>query len=231
MGQHHLIYHITPKGMWRENLEELRKYIHVFDGVKMVVVYFGDGLEQPKEVAPYVEMFDEVFSLRNSVEFRETPSLFYLLDQLERKASDGAAFFGHTKGVSHTAGEGEKRISAIKLWTKACYEKNLEDIALVDETLKWFDTVGCFRQQNLVSPGDHLACPWCYAGTFFWFNVAALWRKDWRKSFKLHRYGAEFFPGFAFPIERSACLFGESTKQTSLYLLENIEQLLCTQTV
>lgn len=215
--KHHLIYHITPMGNWRTNLEYLKSYINIFDGVKLAVVYQGDGLTPIEEISSELTMFDEVWPLKNNKDLREMPSMLFLLEKLWRRTQDGIAFFGHTKGV--TRGDDP----AIKLWTQACYNKNLGDMDAVHTALKTYHTVGSFRRLGRF-PNFPPQCLWHYSGTFFWFNVAELWSRHWRKALQHHRYGAEAFPGMVFKLEESACLFADKTG--SMYRLANIETVL-----
>lgn len=230
----HLIYHITPIGTWRENIKLLREYHKVFNGHKLAVIYQGENMEYYPDIRDEIFwLFDDVFEMPNHPILRETPSLCFLLNELQRRTSDGIAFFGHTKGVTHKSPEDDgNRLESIRLWTEACYRKNLTDIPLVERTLEQYSIAGCFRQPAYGFTNFPPNCPWCFAGTFFWFDVAKMWARDWRVAIFNSRFGAEAFPGFAFPLEESFCFFGETDCHVSLYQLENMRNLLlCTPTV
>lgn len=221
--KHHLLYHITPMGSWLQNIEWLKRHFDKFDGQTMAVVYEGPGLLPYHEVAEQLPPFKKVFRLTNSAMLRETLSLIYLMQELQRVESDGYAFFAHTKGVTHEDDDQFRR-EAIRRWTLASYEENLSDFARVDEAFKTAAMVGCFRQLANDWSNFPPNCPWAYAGTFFWFDVAAMWKQNWKSDIRMHRFGAEAFPGFAYPIENTACLFGEGNG--SLYELSNIIALM-----
>jgi hypothetical protein len=225
MNERHLLYHLYPVGEWRQSLALLAEYRHLFNGVKLATVAQGDGAFAIHRMNDELDLFDVVFEVKNNLHLREVLGLRLLLEKLQERTSKGIAFFGHAKGVSYRfLPTGSEKALAIKLWAEACYRKNLDDIEQVEEALRGHSIAGCFRQLATSFENFPPNCPWCFAGTFFWFDVAKMFERDWHSALKQHRYGAEAFPGFAFPIEDSACLFGESSG--SLYKLENIRALL-----
>ncbi|TXH09241.1 MAG: hypothetical protein E6R03_17085 [Hyphomicrobiaceae bacterium] len=221
--KHHLLYHVTPMGNWLQNIEWLKRHFDKFDGQIMAVVCEGPGLLPYHEVTDHLPQFKTVIRMANSDLFRETLSLLCLMQVLQQRESDGYAFFGHTKGVTHTD-DSDYRKEAIRRWTLASYEENLSDFARVDAALETALMAGCFRQTANDWSNFPPNCPWCFAGTFFWFNVAKMWQRDWRSAVRQHRFGAEAFPGFVCDIEESVCLFGEGNG--SLYQVSTLEALM-----
>lgn len=192
-----LIYHITPMASYADNLAHLRRYLSVFDGIKLAAVgrLPGADIEQieaelkSRGWGSIYDWFDVVFIQDNNETIRETATLPVLLKALEERADKSSAtFYGHTKGVTH----GNDR--AIQLWTALCYDKNLSDTKLVETLLKRFCCCGAFKRYGIWKSFP-VGSYWHYSGTFYWFNTKDLLLRDWRSAVKLERYGAEAFPG------------------------------------
>lgn len=197
-----LLYHITPMGCWRENITQLNRYIHIFNGYKIAVVAQGDGLENLADITDELACFDSIRPVENDLELRETPSLALMLTELRKIAPKGHTFFAHTKGVTHHGNP------SVELWTRTMYERNLGDLGLVQKLFKSYPVLGCFKRYGTF---DALpaGCDWHYSGTFFWFDNATLFARDWKGAIKRHKYGAEAFPGLLYSIDEGGCLFAD----------------------
>lgn len=197
-----LIYHITPMGCWRDNIKQLRRFEEIFTGKKLAVIAQGAGLENLADIGKELAFFDSLWPIQNDPELRETPSLALLLTQLQKIAPKGRTFFAHTKGVTH------QNSPAVELWTRTMYEKNLGKMGLIRAMLTNYPIVGCFKRHGHFTALPE-GCGWHYSGTFFWFDNATLFARDWKGAIKPHKYGAEAFPGLLYSIDEGGCIFAD----------------------
>ena len=198
----HLLYHVTPIGNFRWNLDQLRKRWGVFTGKKFIAVAQGKGLLHIRYVKELLPPDCEVFAVENNTDIRETASFPVLLKKLHEVANlSGITFYGHTKGVSH--GETD---STIKLWTSALYYFNLDRMDLVERVLREYKVAGA-----LVRYGEFAGFPresrWHYAGTFFWFKNLELFSRNWKKILPT-RYGVEGYLSTLFSEDEAGIIFG-----------------------
>jgi len=200
-----LLMHVWPNGDgWQDHAEKLRPILHKFDRkilgiatdkqtatVQEVTDYFGDGWE-----------IVTVENDRSRKGMREVATYQQMLPTLS-KDRNAVTFCAHAKGAqSHTAGS-----ESVEWWTDAMYETILFNIdGVVDEIRKGASVVGSFRRH-----GNYLQArfKWHYSGAVYAFrNYAALagrmplYRPKW--------WGTESWPGDWFPVEESACIFGDN---------------------
>jgi hypothetical protein len=89
-----------------------------------------------------------------------------------------------------------------------CYQKNLENIQRVEQSLEAYKIAGCFRKIGYMRPMPE-GCSWHYSGTFFWFRLDTLKSREMPP---MHKYGAEGWPGMAFDLNESDCLWADDCR-------------------
>jgi len=208
--QHNLIYHFYPeKTKFDFHYQTLIKYKDLFNGRRIICFSLNniDTVYKLNEIQDKFSDF-EIFTIENDQDARETKSLFQVLLP-EIINEPGITFFGHSKSNS------DKRLTLAyseihTLWTKYLYESNLDNIELVDNIMKSYDSCGPFiRTSNLsVIPSSK----WHYSGTMYWLKNESLRNKineinEYQKEFGMNRYGAEGFPGSIFNQSNAICLF------------------------
>lgn len=215
MTTRNLLYHITPIGNWEWNLEQLFKRIGVFNGRKIFAI-----VEDPKDkkFASREEVVEKLKTgitggnytilppLKNDIKLRETVSLYNLLETLMMEAKyNSITFYGHTKGVTHTANE------TVKLWTEALYKYNLdpEYVKEVERQLTWFPVCGSMKRYGRLLNFPPNTYDWHYSGTFFWFRNEDLFAREWKESITPHRYGTEAYLSFLFTPIEAGVVFGD----------------------
>lgn len=119
-----------------------------------------------------------------------------------------ATFYGHAKGVRRAIQ------TAVRPWTQAMYEHNLDRWAEVREILSVYPCCGIAKQPSRpVNLGDEQdeAHNWHFAGTFFWFQHAALFQSQ-RPWYQIadHSHSVEGYLATQFTRDESYCLAYES---------------------
>lgn len=211
-----LIYHVTPMGNYKWNLELLRERLHVFNGKKIAAVAQGPGLDDIRIVQSLLPDV-ECAPFDNNPKLRETATLKPLLNSVFSTAREEATFYAHTKGVTHTDNE------AITKWTLALYQKNLDNMEHIAALLEDYPVVGAFKRYGVFSnfpPGSK----WHYSGTFFWFrNRELVHRPSWQIVPK-HKYGAEAYPSLIFTAAEAGVSFCDNAKD--LYNLRYVNRII-----
>lgn len=193
-----LIYHVCPLASndgWRQNVRQLLKRWHVFNGRRIIAINTGDGLHPLPEVLAELQHADfDFFTVPNDPNLREVASFRMLLDRIANTRHDEATFYAHTKGNSTAA---DMR-GAIR-WRNAMYRHLLEaNFTQSMEHLKTHVFVGCHkmvwgdRKPPYPSGLDH--GKWFLAGTFFWFRNDMVFGSPKWQDIPSDRYGAEAWP-------------------------------------
>ena len=200
-----LIFHAYPRDneMLGINLEYLAKYIHLFNGAKVINIVRGTGLLSPDEFISLLESkqisTDKIiFTLSENSPLGETePFIEKLLPAVRSLERNQITFYCHTKGVSKST------FDIPRIWAKLMWEHNLEDIDNVDRVLRQYPCCGVLKK----GPGtiQDLKVPWHFSGTFFWFKNYQLFSKDWHQ-IDNHRCGVEAYLAKYFPSESAHCL-------------------------
>lgn len=196
-----LIYHICPKGNYLWNLQQLRKYEHIFNGKKIAAITPDVDTDHPEVAETYLPGFEFIYC-ENSPHLRETGSFLQLLKKVESTNEDEITFYAHTKGVSRTK---EKLIDAVLLWTECLYKYNLSDVDLVEELLTRYPMCGVFKRFGQF-PHFPRQSKWHYSGTFFWFRNKDVFSKDWN-NIVLSRYGTEAYLSLLFNKDKAAAIY------------------------
>lgn len=190
-----LLFHLYPKRktFWRWHIEQLVKFLPVWNGKRIVVVVLDDHTEPYADVLRELEPLDAlVFFKPNDASLGEVKYFIPTLSLLESLDPEEATFYAHGKGVTR---DGEREV--VRRWSKAMYDMNLAMPELIDRKLAVTPAVGAFRVRI-----PHSGAPWCFAGTFFWLQHAALFSRNWR-DIENGRWGVEGYPGRHFKFEES----------------------------
>lgn len=222
--QYNLLYHITPlKNKYHWNLNQIVKRLDIFKTGKVVfAVAQGKGLEDIEKVKQLLPNNSNVtvFPIENDLVYRETVSLLPLLQHVQLE-KDSYTFYAHTKGITR----GNQ--PAIKIWTEAMYEWNLDNMLLVYRMLKKYPVVGCFKRYNAKckdAPAIFYKSTWHYSGTFWWFRNNDLFAKRNWQNIPLDRYGTEVYLSWLFKSKDAGVLIGDDCP--SLYRMSNIRKIL-----
>ncbi|HVT81916.1 MAG TPA: hypothetical protein VHM90_14815 [Phycisphaerae bacterium] len=181
------------------HLRQLQKHSHVFDGQWIFAIVTGPGLTSPDAVRPLLPPQAQVITRPNDPQLGETCTLPLLLAKAFTLQPDDAVFYAHAKGLSQLGRQSE---SPTRWWTLAMYRWLLGDEATAMLRDKPF--VGWLKFQ-----GSHYPLPWWstwhYAGNFWWFRAADIYRKAWQQ---VHpsRFGAEAYPSSLATTEQAGSL-------------------------
>jgi hypothetical protein len=202
-----LLYHVTPlatNDVWRRNVSLLLRYLHVFNGNKIVAIAegkHGDPIYPANEVERLFVGHDVQFiRVPNDPESRESASLLNLLEKGFSISSEAATFYAHTKGLAHPSNR------AVTMWYRSMYTHCLGDMERVAEALSRVSCCGSFRRIG-PQPNFPPYSQWHFSGTFFWFRNDRLYSHPRWRELDTTRYGAEAYLSNLFPLEDSECLF------------------------
>jgi hypothetical protein len=101
-------------------------------------------------------------------------------------------------------------------WASLLYTLNLDYIPEIENALKTYPIVGCFKKVGYGFGRSHGR--WHYSGTFFWIRV-----KDFRRRYTAVAppvvwYGVEAWPGMAYDAGEAASFYRETVvSKTNLY--------------
>lgn len=200
----HLTHHLCPKSehdCWRWNIRQLASRFELFNGVRILAIVTDFSTVEADEALNYAESlgmrFDHVLRLPNS-RLREVVTWLPMLEILRPESADDneVVFYGHSKGVRH-----HQTLDHITLWAETMYRTCLDDWPKVEEHLSRFLATGPFRRFGDFDNRHG----WYYSGTFFWWRLAAIGRRDWRKVDEKH-YGTESWIGDKCSVEETGCL-------------------------
>jgi hypothetical protein len=190
----HLLVHCWPKrgGAWPENVAELKRRWHLFNGKKIVAIVTSPDAEKPETVIREFNDPDIEFIVRdNNPGLREVHTFQLLFEKVLINDPNHSVFYCHCKGV-----RGASKPWYFD-WARMMYHINLDYLPLVEEALKTYSAAGIFKMTNV----------WWYAGTFFWLRCDKLCdRQDWRRIQQVWG-GMESWIGGQFPPNEAAGLF------------------------
>jgi hypothetical protein len=200
-----LIYHLWPKhgnGSWQWNLDELKRRIELFDGVRSIAIVTDGVTDSASDVREYMSgvRVDNWIELPNNSALREGQTFFQLMETLPRDGNN-VTYYGHGKGVRHHVG------SLTKRWAAMQYEICLDDFGSVRRGLESFPMVGVFKRYGSFKfVGNH---QWHYSGTNYWFRNADVFDRDWRRLQPGFFASVEAWPANIFDAHETGCLFGD----------------------
>jgi len=190
---HNLIYHIYAEKtnpILTFNIENLKKYIHKFNGKKVININYEE-----ENSADFI--IDSIKKNNSNVEFfltknKETGGLYELypfvtklLPSIASNNENEFTFYAHAKGV--TRYNSEKEFISL-LWANLMYTKNLDDFGYINNILEKYPCAGCLK---INKPYTALSfVNWHYSGAFFWFRNKDLFSREWKKCYN-SIYGLE----------------------------------------
>ncbi len=159
----HLIYHLYPfrNSVWRENIDELRQRIALFNGQRIISVVLDDKSETREVAAAELANLNaDVRWYENDRRLGESISLLPALKDIS--ALPGITFYAHAKGVTH-----HDTSVVFGIWTRKMYEL-LDRFDQVSERLLRCGFCGLIRATGQpIAEGKH---QWHYPGSFYWFR-------------------------------------------------------------
>jgi hypothetical protein len=202
----HLIYHLWPtrqSDMWKWNVDQLRKRIEMFNGLRIIGVAIDDqtvSLETVQAAFAGVRI-DHWVTVPNDPKLGEGATFHKMLTLLPCGPND-ITFYGHAKGTKYQQGEA----GVVPRWTEVMYRSCLDHYSEVRKSLESFPITGPLKRY-----GDHNkpnTWRWHYSGTFFWFrNEDVFSRPEWKRLVPF--YGAiECWPSCVFRAAEGGVLIG-----------------------
>lgn len=206
----HLIYHICPlksgAEMWRWNINELLRRIHLFNGRRIAGIVTGPECDPPEAVREVLNPHGfECLERVNRKDRGELQTMPEMLGMVASTAADEITFYAHAKGVSRST-----VATPCRQWAAMLYEACLDDIAAVERALEDFAFAGAAKSYG------RFPVPWHYSGTFFWLRNERVFARPWRK-FIQQRYGSEAWPGGVAAHTEAACLLLDDVPFAKLY--------------
>lgn len=247
----HLIFHLWPSlksSNWRWNVEQLKRRIELFNGLRSIGVATGPETASLHEVQNafgnvridhWIEVANEPLTgepgqvlaqTRHSSLVGEGLTFQSLLNTLPT-GPEHVTFYGHGKGCRYAdrgattthshPGFPKDFFSHSRRWGEMMYRICLDHWSEVHAALRQQPMAGGFKRYDDFNLPDNWH--WHYSGTFFWFrNEDVFARPQWRH---LHpqMYGqVEAWPAGLFQAAEVACLFGDAAGD--LYHVDEVEK-------
>lgn len=207
-----LLFYLLPLRhslkIWQWHVEQLRKYLPLFNGRKIITVATHgennklaiESIEDVREAFGEDAALVEFLERPNDPEHWETPAFREMLEMVESLDPTEATFYFHAKGVRRAKQE------AIRPWCQEIYRHNLGRLDDAMEALRYWNCCGVARSETdpvaMTEGGGH----WHFAGTGFWFRHHALFsRPTWSKIIN-HSHAVEAYLSTQFSIDESYCL-------------------------
>jgi hypothetical protein len=230
-GARHLAYFVYPvagNGVWRRNVDHIRRREHLFDGRRVVAIStgctrfpldppdavreaFGDGydfVEVPAETVARADGTPEHIG-----EVAAWAPLWQRI--LPHAGPRDVAFYAHAKGVTKPVNPGV----AVHRWVDLMYAANLDHWPDVADMLKEKAIVGAFLKDGPCFAG---AANWHYHGTFYWLRLADFAGRDWR-TVPRHYGGTELWPARNYRRSEAGCVFYGGRRFT-MYRLNEVRR-------
>lgn len=208
----HMIFHVCPlirgRETWQKHVHNIRTHSHLFDGRIVIGIVAGRGLEAPEavqEIMTGIPVTDWI--IEDNTAAHESATFVKMLERIQFES--GITFRGHCKGVSYPLGRVEHEWADI-MW-QTCM-----DIESVEEAMKTHVFTGAFKIQEGESchPDSY---GWFFAGTFFWFQNAAVFARNWRAEHRdWDRWYVEWWPGDLAINREAHCLFMDNMRRRDL---------------
>jgi len=149
-------------------------------------------------------VFDHVLTAPNSEKLRETVLWVPMLRLLNPEAAgaDEVVFSAHAKGQKYDDPNHTRD------WTDLMYQTCLDDWPVVYNALRTALFAGSFREFGLLNLNSN----WAYSGTFWWFRLAEIGKRDW-SSVNQYFCGTEAWPSLLCIPQETACLFLNDSKR------------------
>jgi hypothetical protein len=178
----HLTFHVWPTkkhDAWKWNLQQLSQRWQLFTGKKIIAIATDNSTVSAETVLQFCEQlgiqWDHVIVQPNNQRIREVATWVPMLQFLnpETAGPNEVVFACHGKGVRH-----EHREEHIKAWAEVMYQSCLDYWPLAERQLRSKVATGSFRKFG----GFKTQCRnFHFSGTFFWWRLAEIGRRDWKK--------------------------------------------------
>lgn len=243
VGKRHLVYHLLPvggNGIWRRGVDALRLRWSMFTGRKVVAVATGgpireqvdaqEGIAAPSRTLPldpvaavraYLPDDAEVIEVPNDPAQWERVSWAKLWARVLDGADDlDAVLYAHAKGVTRRPG------SPCHRWADLLYALNLDHWPEVEAVLRHHPIAGSLvkRGKFFGPPSD--ASDWHYSGNFWWLRAGDARKAVASVPVPSDRWGAEAWPGIAFPLAEAGEVFGPGGSDFHLYDPAHLDRVL-----
>lgn len=158
----YFIYWQPSSEMLLLNLEQMNKYIHLFDGQRIIKIAGIDSLNPV--VLKRFPWLKEARFVQNDPIYNERPHFIDSLHELDYRLPSHT-FYCHAKGVSRVVN------NPLKWWVQLMYNGNLGS----EPNLKDYLFSGCFGKLRRGS--DNVPVPWHYSGSFYWFDTVEVLKR------------------------------------------------------
>jgi hypothetical protein len=215
------IYPIAQFQVWRWNIEQIRKRMHIFNG-KRVVTVMTDGRTDSAEAVQRAfgdERIDSWVIGQNDLLRWEMAGLPQMMEYVHSCDPSEITFYCHAKGVQgpeHIDGPTFHEQPRVK-WATAMYGACLDDMPFVEKQLETHTFAGAFKRR-MVHGARPFRSSWHFSGTFYWFRNARLFAIPQWNRFDQQWFGAETYPGQLVGWGQAAGLFCD--RPPVLYLQE-----------
>lgn len=192
------IYPIAQHEVWRWNVDQIRRRLHLFNG-KRIVSVMTDGASNTVEdvqAAFCGERIDAWVVGHNDPNRWEMQGLPRMLEYVYSCDPNEITFYCHAKGVQGPAHVTDPLLHEqprIK-WATAMYGACLDDLPFVEKQLETHTFAGAFKRR-MIHGAPPFRSSWHFAGTFYWFRNACLFALPNWHHFDHQWYGAETYPG------------------------------------
>lgn len=208
-----LLYFVWPvasNDLWKWNLDQLKKRLHLFNGVKQITVATDNTTVSSREVEDYIgDSSVHVRPVKNHKRLREASHWAKSVAAVQSFDPLEITFCAHAKGVRLQWLKGDRDPADTHVtikWTQMMYESCLDYPHLISQQLSTFAMTGAFKKYGqFTTRGNHR---WHYSGTFYWFRNRDVFRRNWMHVDRRF-FGTESWPGYLFRPEETACLFGD----------------------
>mgnify|MGYP003646240299 CR=1 FL=1 len=199
-----ILSHLYPlRGSWKHHSERLSNLPMDIERKVLGVSLDNntDSLEEVKEV--YKDW--EIFEFENNTKLREVVSYRKILPDLIENDTNQIILCHHHKGVQPHNVNSEP----ITWWVDAMYKTVFENPeGIIKAMSEGASIVGSFRRKGRML---NTRFSWHFSGTFYAIRSARVHPVD-SFTFRDKWWGTESWPGDYFPLEHSACLFGDDSK-------------------
>lgn len=215
------IYPIAQFEVWRWNIEQIRKRLHLFNGKRIIAVMTDPSTNTVEEVQAAFcgERIDAWVVGLNDPNRWEMQGLPRMMEFVHSCDPNEITFYCHGKGAQgpeHIHGPTFLQQPRVK-WAMAMYGACLDDMPFVEKQLETHTFAGAFKRR-MVHGEPPYRSSWHFAGTFYWFRNARLFALPNWHHFDHQWYGAETYPGQLVGWGQAAGLFCDHPPQ--LYIQE-----------
>lgn len=215
------IYPIAQHEVWRWNVDQIRKRMHLFNGKRIVAVMTDHATNAVEEVQAAFcgERIDAWVVGQNDPYRWEMQGLPRMMEYVHSCDPNEITFYCHAKGVQgpeHIHGPTFHEQPRVK-WATVMYGACLDDMPFVEKQLATHTFAGAFKRR-MVHGEPPYRSSWHFAGTFYWFRNARLFALHNWHHFDHQWYGAETYPGQLVGWGQAAGLFCDHPPQ--LYIQE-----------